>query len=81
MQREDKRPIAEQREAWYRRGYRDGFFAAIEEMYRLMFADRLSRQDAYDACWDFWRKGDLKRWAQGDCSKIEFPPKVQVKCR
>ncbi len=66
-------PPEEMREAEYRRGYADGWAAAIEVMWALMFREGLSRAEAYDAAWDYWEL-TLFEWRRGDCSQMILPP-------
>jgi len=75
--REEQRPIEEQLEEEYRRGYRDGWIQAVLALSDLMFQDRLSRRIALDACYDLWQN-ELLDWARGDCSHTELPPDQAV---
>ena len=63
-------------ESEYRRGYRDGFFAGIYNMDGLMFAYRLSREEAYDRCHRFWLV-DLGKWQVTDVdNRLFWPPRL-----
>lgn len=68
MKTEDEMP-----EAKYRQGYSDGWHAAIEAMYGLMFHNRLSREMAHTHCLNHWRTS-LQIWRRNDCSKVIWPP-------
>ena len=72
-----KRPVRERLEESDRRAYRDGWVQAIGAMRDLMFERRLSRQAAFDACYDVWQ-GALHEWELGDCSRMELPPWQEV---
>lgn len=74
---QDSRPVKEQLEENYRRAYRDGWVQAIGAMWDLMFERRLSRQAAFDACYDVWQN-ELLEWEHGDCSRMELPPWQEV---
>lgn len=61
----------------YRRGYRDGWIVATNAMHDLMFADRFTRQAAYDRCWDHWEKA-LYLWVKACRGSEEvWPPCVE----
>lgn len=54
----------EMREAEYQRAFADGWAAAVEAMWLLMFGEGLSRAEAYDACFDRWET-ELFDWQGG----------------
>lgn len=73
-----KGPSPEQeteREREYRRGYCDGWIAALDDMYDAMFNGRLSRQKAFDVLWEHWR-AKLMEWQlkPGNLTADEPPP-------
>ena len=72
----EQKPVEERLEEDYRRGYRDGWIQAVLAMRDLMFQDRLSRQTAYDACYDFW-EAQLLEWMRDDCSHMALPPGIE----
>jgi len=65
---------AEAPEHAYRRGYADGFLAASDTFYKLLYAG-LDKKDAYFLCWDF-RRDVLRKWLNGDCSHEILPPQL-----
>ena len=67
----------EDREATYRRAYSDGYITALDDLHTLVIEKRLSRERAYNLCWDHWEL-PLLRWLRSDCSKRELPPSVEV---
>ena len=63
-------------EAEYRRGYRDGFVAAIGQMHDLMLGRGLDCQEAYERCFDFWQQG-LRMWQVTEVdNRLFLPPRV-----
>lgn len=66
-----------EREREYRRAYRDGWVQAIDAMHDLMFQDRLSRQAAYDRCWEHLN-GPLLEWLQQTppLNSMQSPPEI-----
>ena len=63
-------------EAYYRAGYRDGFYAGFDGYDDLLYAGA-SKRGAYSRCWDFWQR-KLTAWVNGDCDKFELPPSLDV---
>lgn len=60
-------------EAEYRRGYRDGWIAAVEAMFNRWF---LGKRRVYDMLWDHW-EWPLLWWVQHQLgSRLIFPPSV-----
>jgi len=51
-------------ESKYRRGYRDGYIAAINRIWELMFDEHMRREDAYNALWTFTQTGALAQWVR-----------------
>jgi hypothetical protein len=49
-------------ESDYRRGYRDGWYQAIDAAWDLLQA-RVSRAEAYQRCFNHWR-GPLDEWSR-----------------
>ena len=78
----------ESREEAYRRGYRDGFVVALEELYTATKKANRGRETkggwaAYLTLWDFWETGALHHWARDpglvrealtDADRHERPP-------
>jgi transcriptional regulator with XRE-family HTH domain len=55
--------IRQHREQSFRRGYRDGFAAAIDQVWLLIREDGLSLEQAYNRCFEFARhNGGLLDW-------------------
>lgn len=75
-------PRTDEHEAEYRRGYRDGFILAVEDMYSHMehrHAARATFREVYDKFWDFWQDV-LHEWQHKDVSNHNyFPPRPRVK--
>jgi transcriptional regulator with XRE-family HTH domain len=64
------------REEGYRRGYRQGYGAAIDQLVTLMREERLSLEDAYDRCFAHRFVG-LLQWQHFIHPDAEyFPPSV-----
>ena len=69
-------PDPEQPEVSHRRGYRDGWIEAIDAMWDLMFANKMTREPAYARCREHWEKV-LCAWRDGDCSQMVIPPPLE----
>jgi Meiotically up-regulated gene 113 len=69
-----KFPYAEEAERDYRRGYHDGFYAAMETL------EKVIRDELHERLWDFWH-GELLVWRMGfphgDSPLYEEPPRPQ----
>lgn len=66
------------RENEFRRGYRDGYLAAVDALFDLAWLKTFPR--AYDHLRDF-ADGPLFIWQHGDRERIIFPPVFAVPCR
>jgi len=67
----EKRAETKEEEGQYRRGYRDGYLAAVEDMCVLMM--RETRGKAHTKCIAHW-EGALYRWVEGLGGW--FPPRL-----
>lgn len=66
-------------ESTYRRGYKDGWIAAVHALSDLMFQAGASRRNAIQAGFNHWQD-ELLSWERRatDENHIEIPPKVKV---
>jgi len=69
-------PREQVKEHEYRRGYRDGWIQAIYAMSDSMFQRHLSRQAAFDACYEHWERA-LRDWEKSDLTQKTWPPDLE----
>lgn len=70
----ESEPEPEVPEHAYRRGYRDGWVVAVQELHHI--SERVkSLSVAYDAVWTHWERG-LLRWTHEEDPKIIMPPAI-----
>jgi hypothetical protein len=60
----------------YRRGYRDGWIEALNQLQELVKEDRVGFDQAHTRCYEHWEAA-LDAWEHGpDASRDALPPRV-----
>lgn len=61
----------------YRRGYTDGFIAALTDIENLLSVPQINKEEAYESLWSHWQN-ELYDWI-GRGGNFELPPYLSIR--